>query len=367
MSFREIEDIKIIHRLGNELDKTLRAKDVHEETRRIGYPGGHEYSTVYFLENNGPDSLWYVRWKAEQLGRVVTLLGHGEYGSDEWLSIDVQFNYPLEDFHRRLGAAFLEDTTTGEKFLAHRGIVTLRSRVPKDRVLEAMAADVVAVENASGSDEYILAASLSSKTLLDDLSKFSRRLRNAVRALGKDSDDPVEEVEDKDEHAPGQPGSPDQSSRTYMGFDDLRDYFAEFSGERRAFTPRKVIAVAHHGKVVHALYEEMVERGRALKSRAVDLVVDVDTHAVLFEVKTKADTQSIYTAVGQLTVHASTTEKILGKSVRKVLVVPEMPTGSLGDLIRNELGILMMTYTISRDGCVYFPDMESTMPKLIEL
>ena len=284
--------------------------------------------------------------------KIITLLGHGVYGESEWLSIDVQFNYPVEKFHRRLGAAFLEDVTTGEVFLAHRGIVTLGQRVPKDKILEAMAADVVEAECGPKIDEYMLVTSLDSKTLVDDLSKFSRRLRATIRGLGQE----IELIVDSDdEEGQEDPADTDNSSLEKggrKGLVGLQDYFEEFSGKRRAFTPKKSFPISYHGKVVHALHEAMIMRGATLKSRAVDLVANLSNLAVLFEVKTQSDSQSIYTAIGQLVVHSPNVKQLLQKNVQKVLVIPEKPEEMLNQIVVDNLGIKVVTFTISARGKV---------------
>jgi hypothetical protein len=80
-------------------------------------------------------------------------------------------------------------------------------------------------------------------------------------------------------------------------------------GKRRSYKPKRVYAKVDHGKVVTALNKEYSGKGRTYKSRAVDLAVEQKSRALLFEVKTGADPQSIYTAIGQLSVHASPTKK----------------------------------------------------------
>jgi len=348
MQYREIEDINRIAALQRNFIDTLHQRSINRETRRIGYPGGHADRDVFFLEENGGDSLWYISWPGVKGDKMITLLGHGEFGGSDWLSIDVQFNYPLEKFSRRMGAAFLEDLTTGEVFLAHRGIVTLGQRVPKDKILEAMSAEVVEAENSHRIDEYMLVTPLSSKTLVDDLSKFSRRLRTAIRNLGQESEIDADTLEDNssEEFDFTLKSASLKSKTTRKGMNGLRDYFEEFSGNRRAYTPKKSFPISYHGKVVHALHEEMERHGDTLKSRAIDLVANLTDAAVLFEVKTKSDSQSIFTAVGQLLVHSPTVKEFLGKNVKKVLVVPEKPEKELSLIVEGELAIKIVTYTI---------------------
>ncbi|WP_426175584.1 hypothetical protein [Massilia sp. TWR1-2-2] len=356
MAYREIEDIKRIRQLYKILEKSIRKSALKGSHRRIGFPGGHEERDVFFLEDNGSDSLWYASWYLPDQDKQVTLLGHGQMGSNDWLPIDVQFNLPLESFHRRMGAAFLEDAVTGEEYLAHRGIVTLRQRVPKDKVLEAMAGDVVEAETSKRSDEFLLVALLESDTLIEDLGNFSRRLRNTIRNM----DHAVE-----DTNPLGDVGADESNSKVLKGStanapppDTLQAYFMEFSGSRRSFTPKKTFPVSYHGKVVHALHEEMSKRGTTLKSRAIDLVADLQNEAILFEIKTKADTQNVYCAIGQLTVHQPAVARFLKKSVRKILVVPEFPMALLKKSVEEDLNITIITYTLSSRKKVKFTGLE---------
>jgi hypothetical protein len=292
---------------------------------------------------------------------MILLFGHGEFGASKPLSIDVQFNYPLGDFSRRMGAAFLEDAETNEIVLAHRGIVTLGHRVKKDKVFEAMAEDVVEANTSRRSQEYLLIASLSSNTLTDDISQFSRRLRSTVREMDLETavidesgesaadDDPIDDVEDSDT----------QIVRG-GGVDKLRDYFEEFSGKRRSFKPKRVYPTSNHGKVVHALHQHFKELGvTTLKSRAVDLVSSQKKSVFLFEVKTCARSQSIYAAVGQLYVHEMAVREILQKRVIRVLVVPTLPMADLARGLQEELDIRIVTYSLSRNGKVTFEGLDT--------
>jgi hypothetical protein len=354
MTYREVENIQRICSLGAILQDMLQAESISSEVRIIGYPSGHTNREVFFLEDKGNDSLWFAHWKNEYGTKAVTLFGHGELGESSTLTIDVQFNYPIEDYHRRLGGAFLVDTLTDEIVLAHRGIVTLGHRVKKDVLFEAMASEVVEAETSRRPHEYLLMAALDSKNLVDDLSKFSRNLRIVVRELG-DEPDLIDEArdEDTDEYVADAVDA-NSDVDVHDGVDGLRAYFREFSGRRRAFTPKRVYAVSTHGKIVHALNIELEKEGPTLKSRAVDLASNQLDTAFLFEVKTSADSQNVYAAIGQLCVHSSTVARCLKKPVVRVLVVPERPMPRLARVVENELNIRIVTYTLSSRGRVVF-------------
>ncbi len=353
MTYRELDSVDRIQKLGRRLQTTLRAASFESEVRTIGYPSGHTNRKVFFLEDKDGDSLWFAHWKTEDGRKAVNLFGHGERGDSSTLTIDVQFNYPTAEFHRRLGGVFLEDPLTGEIVLAHRGIVTLGQRVRKDLLFEAMASDVIEAESARLPQEFLFMAALDSECLIDDLSQFSRNLRSIVRGLG-DEPGPSDEA---DTSAPKTPDVQEVDSIVDVegGVEGLRAYFMEFSGKRRAFIPKKVYPISNHGKVVHALHLELMQEASSLKSRAVDLVSDRPDAAMLFEVKTNAGTQSVYAAVGQLCIHATTVGKFLKhKPVVRVLVVPERPMPRLARIIENELNIRIVTYTLFSRGRVTF-------------
>jgi hypothetical protein len=356
VGYREIDDIERIQELGLTLQTELQGQYLCSEERRIGYPGGNQTRKVFFLEDNGTDSLWYANWQTTKSPKMVTLLGHSQFGSDAWLAIDVQLNYPVNVFSRRTGAAFLEDEITGEIVLAHRGIVTLRQRVAKDKVLEALAEDVIEARvSEKRTDEFVFVTSLSATNIVSNLSRFSRKLRAAVRELGEEVD--LDESDDDGEETL-QSGNEDGSKGIILRgkrVDALREYFAEFSGARRTFIPKQSFPVSNHGKVVDALNEEMQNReGKTLKSRAIDLVADFEKTALLFEVKTGADTQSIYTAIGQLIVHSPAVSSALDKEVQMVLVLPARPMDLIIQNVLHNLRIRIVTYTIAKAGNVQF-------------
>jgi hypothetical protein len=353
MAYREIEDIKRINALVKGMNRTITASASTRGLRRIGYPGGHENRSVLFLDHDGDDSLWYASWQDHKRDQHVTLVGRGNWQGNEWLPIDVQFNFPITRYNRRKGAAFLEDTETGQEFLAHRGLVTLGSRVRKDIVLEAMATDVVEAQTSVGLEELLLVCPLDSEYLVPDVGRFARRLRDTVRNLGKngtsasgDTDD--EDDDPNDEHPTVSPTLPGKLS------DPLKAYFDEFSGQRRSFVPKVSTAVCVHGDVVRALHEAIAPRAKTWKSRAVDLVAEFSDIALLFEVKTAADTQNVYCAVGQLAVHEPAVQGYLNKPVRKILIVPSMPQEMLARALVETLHVSIATYSISRGKDISF-------------
>ncbi|POZ85616.1 hypothetical protein C3743_03440 [Burkholderia contaminans] len=74
--------------------------------------------------------------------------------------------------------------------------------------------------------------------------------------------------------------------------------------------------------------------------------------------KTSSDTQSIYTAIGQLSVHVVPAKERLKKPIVQVLIVPEQPMKHIADVIANELKFRVATYSIDKQGNVSFHDLD---------
>lgn len=101
----------------------------------------------------------------------------------------------------------------------------------------------------------------------------------------------------------------------------IDDFRPEFSGEKEVGQPGGFTADCVHGRVVTALHkflkDENSSRRFTNRSRFDLLMQEPDGSRTLFEVKTSADSQSIYTGVGQLIMYNQ-----LASASKKVLVLP---------------------------------------------
>jgi hypothetical protein len=345
MQYREIEDIAEIRRLNNVLHERLAVSLSYAETRIIGYPAGHEKRRAFFSKSRGTDTLWWAGWNSKA-GNLINLFGHGTPGeARSTLTIDVQFNLPSRKFNRRLGGAFLRELSSGKVVLAHRGIVTLgHGRFRRDRLFDAMGPVVFEAETSAGPKEFLLIAELESKSLLGELSSFAAHLRAVLQEL-------IVTDWDSDERT----GSEQSVKGSERDFGKLRNYLAEFAGKRRSHKPKRVEPDCHHGLVVGALQKLLSSRGHTLNSVEIDLVAVCSKKTLLFEVKTSASTQSVYTAIGQLCVHQPMISQLYPKSaVRKVLVLPEKPMKRLCAILDENLDIVLVTYQRQPKGKIAF-------------
>jgi hypothetical protein len=347
MSYTEIEDIKEVEQLNKKLSQKMRNGMRIREERKIGYPGGHEYHQAFF-SSRAPESLWWPGWQHDS-GNFVNLIGRGTVGEHKTtLFIDVQLNLPTGEYHRRSGGAFLKNDQTGAIILAHRGIATLgHGRVPKAKLFDALGARVYEASTSKGLNEFLLVCELESSTLLNEIEDFAVSLRTAVREMRNEADEQKNIDRRKSER-----------KAKHDGFSKLRDYLKEFAGKRRGFRPKSVVADVHHGAVVNELDRSLKQgKFKTLNSVEIDLIAEGKKRVALFEVKTSSSTQSIYTAIGQLTVHRANIQELFpSKPIDQFLITPEPPMSALKDIVENELGITIVCYKRSEHGIISFPN-----------
>jgi hypothetical protein len=344
IKYTEIDDPKELARLNRILAKNLAARLEHRESREIGYPQGRFRADVRFESKQGRDVFWWSNHATEKKHIAHNFFGHGIPGSKEWLNIDVQFNLPVGRFDSRSGGAFLRHDPTGKFILAHRGIVTRgHGRIRKAILLGEMAPTVRAARTQGGERDFLLIGELDSPSLVSDISDFARELRRTVRAI-------------KEKWEAGRTGGAREkaTSTTKRVHSEtearLRGYFHEFTGQRSAGRTKLVVTDCYHGTVVRALRDKLGDSADVFKTREIDLVALTKKRVLLFEVKTSASTQSIYTAVGQLFVHTSAVERAVNGTPEKVLVLREQPADVLGRTIAEKLGISVLTFRRSREG-----------------
>ena len=116
-----------------------------------------------------------------------------------------------------------------------------------------------------------------------------------------------------------------------------KDYTPEFWGKRQSyFTKDKHEPDVDHGYLVDCLKEELesnyVLKGKIKKNKWVDLgIVKNGKAQAIFEVKTSTNMQAIYTAVGQLMLHALSSNS----HPLKYIVLPDTLMSEIEEDLRN--------------------------------
>lgn len=128
-----------------------------------------------------------------------------------------------------------------------------------------------------------------------------------------------------------------QTARTY------ETYRREFSGRKTGRRSARIDYITWHGEVVEKLKQRLEKRQgvkRVINDPYRDLCALTNDGREVYEVKTETDRQSLYAAIGQLTVH--------GDGAKQVLVIPEgdVPREIMNALKR--LRIRVLRFSISK-------------------
>lgn len=337
--YLELTDLGRIKEAQKVLSKQLVKELPYKSKRTIGYPSGYFEAEVRFAKKKGDDISWWlgIQHQVNNCAVYLNLFGRGNPESDNTLLIDLQFNFSFEKFTRSHGGVFIKDTQADKIVLGHRGIVTRgKSRVPRELLLQE--ADV-SMENVvsdikPGVAEVFMVTPIDKNGVISDIREFATEIRRAASCVM---------ISD--------PNDDKSASNKKLSFFDsaLKEYFDEFAGKTTlSRTGGQVKMDCHHGTIVRALRDKFNKNGSVCKSQAIDLAVKTADKILLFEVKTCANSQSIYTGIGQLYIHGATlSRKFPDKKVVRYLVLPISPKNGVQQTALKELGIHLMPFKMA--------------------
>lgn len=352
-AFEVITDVAEISRLNKQLAKQLRATLRYKESREITYPSGHHTGTVYFEAPVGANIRAWSPYIAPD--KLLNFVLSADPGSTKWIEIAVQLNFPAGTYNRRMAGAFVKDGG-GDIFVAHRGKLTKgKAGLPKDKVFREFAASVVEAADNGKVSRVILIAGLKDPELTDRLWAFAEEAREVATRLGEElHGDGQSQPTGETTSGSAVTGAPGGQSGADVGGQQpsppaehllkLRDYFDEYSGEGDTKGHGGGKRSIEHGAVVRALELLLRERGCSQKAQAIDLAIVTATKVDLFEVKTSSRTTDVYTGVGQLVIHGECIKELIGRTVKRYLVLPEEPKASHSKAISGEVDIKVVTY-----------------------
>lgn len=337
-TFQIITDPEKIRQLNTELAKVISMRFPFKQSRELTYPAGHHTGRVYFEEEHGARVRGWSP-KSSDARKHVNHLLFGDPGNDSWLELAVQINFPKDKYSRAPAGAFIQDAS-GEIFVAHRGKLTKgNAGLPMDLVLSRFDT-CVQVQDGKQKNRVILIAGLKHEDLIDKLFEFAHEARGVATSIAVGL---AEEAGNNDPAADGSRQKGKRARGEHMAI--LSKYVDEFHGECTASPPAvSGTRVVVHGAIVAALHKALGGGDNLRKSQAVDLAAIQSGSVDLFEVKTSASTQDVYTAVGQLLIHSEGIKSRLGMPVRRFLVVPQKPREDFIKPINKELGATIIIY-----------------------
>ncbi len=321
---RVIEDSKTIDECQNLLRAAVNKLKTERHRHVIGFPSGSLEADVYYVKK-------FDFWMTfeEVSNRYWNACGIGYPFGLHAPAPHVEINIPYSGIDRRIAGAFLEDEA-GVKYLGHSGKVGGGTKgISRKNFLLDYPAWSIADSHGEPWQMYVISP-LAAPDLASKIAEFTQRSAT-FRAEIKAGKSPV----------------PKKSPA------GLPTFSPEFEGAKSYTTADQVIADCKHGKVVKALREQLATFGiSAWNSGRRDLytVGPGQTVQALFEIKTQANTSSIYEAIGQLMYHG-------GAEAAEILVAvlpDDAPEAAVARL--RELGIWTVLYCWNSDGSLVFSD-----------
>jgi len=303
--------------------------------RLIGFPGGNMTLPTY---SNGDGQIWYAYYKESDSPIERYWNGFGIFSSGKLAqTISVELNIPTNTNCQTVAGYFAKDSDTGRTYLMHSGkIGGGRPGVGKSAFLAWSKLPRVPVINSTGDERYgIVVGSLDDDSIAATVDRFVRIV-----------------AEFKIQAASGALNKPEFQRQV----EEFEKFNPEFGGRKKGRMAGQIDYVSAHGYVVNALYKKRLAEKRpgetVFNTPMIDLAVKLGGRTIeIYEVKTSADRQSMYSAVGQLIVHSDGAEP-----ARRILVLPvghEVPS-DIEDAF-SRLQIELRRFALGRGVEVLFP------------
>lgn len=330
--------LKLVHETKSKqaaqaaLERNLKADLKGQGTLNIGFPGGNADEKVY---SAGQGKLWVAFGKPSNNSAVPRYWNaFGVYKPDRPAqTITVEINIAISSNSAQVAGFFAKDSDTGDIFLMHSGKVGGgRPGIGKSAFLVWSKAKLIEIDEESGKVRSgIAVGKLGDPHLSERIWAFVRSVHGF-----------------KDEAIGGGLDTPEFKHRV----EEFDRYNREFSGKKQGLRGGAFEYVTYHGDIVQKLFDDrtarLVSGEKIFNSPLIDLFVKRDgVLSEVYEVKTGLDRQLLYTAIGQLVTHASTSQG----DASKFLVIPAGETMPKDfEQAINGLGIQVRRFRLSGAG-----------------
>lgn len=309
---RVINDYEEIKKYQNELKSILKSKLNIETHNEIGFPSGSINETVY---SNSSSNIWCSI--ADDLldgTRFWNPFGIGNPTKKEHITPIVEINIPAY-LDRRVGGVFLKDRDNNI-YLGHRGkIGGGKPGVGKNAFFEKYSGKIIDAIDDSQTNSIAIISCIYDDNIINNIKRF-------LLAVCKIKNIDIEES----------------------------SFLPEPTNIKSYIPQGTVTPIAEHAYVVNALAEFIEKEGKIpFNSKQVDLYTldDNGNYETIYEVKSKIDTQSVYTAIGQVCYHS-----VLSDDVEKVIVLPKEIPRKIVHII-NRLQIRVKKYKIVDEQVIF--------------
>lgn len=308
---------------------------------RMWNDGNFDYD-VRWHSSLGIWSCHVADWRTESNGRhdFSALFGMDEPVPGSGPDIVLEINYYADDPNRKMEGRFLRDAE-GRLFIGHTGRVRQSSggTLKVDELHPGWSQELVVVDwgrKRNDTEKVILIGAVDDPILPERVAALVK----TVHAIKK--------------------GSPAKGTVVPRLQAKTPSFSPEFDGDSEYTIESKTVQMRHeHGEVTNALAAEIGHLGHlAASDRARDVYIPAQgcEARVLFEVKKGNDTQSTYTAIGQLMFHGA------AQKVEPIRVLVS-PSGAKPDTLATlkKLKVKVLTFSKTDEGEIKFDGLESLL------
>lgn len=311
--FRVIHDFNEIVKFQSELKDELTKKLSTKTKNEIGFPGGSTTEIVYSDPKSG---LWCSM--ADSLldnNRFWNPFGIGNPQNSKHITPLVEINIPSY-LDRRVGGVFLKDDDNNV-YLGHRGrIGGGKEGIGKGAFFEKYTGKIINVIDDTQNNPIAIISCIYDNNLVFNINRF-------IYA--------VSEIKN-------------------INISNKLSFFPEPTIRKQYIQEGTITPTTEHAFVVNSLYAYISKNGDVpFNTREIDLYTlsDKGTYKTIYEIKSKTDTQSVYTGIGQLYYHSSLLE-----NVEKILVLPKNVSQKTIHTL-NKLNIRVKTYEIINQQVIF--------------
>lgn len=311
--FTMLTDRREIARAQQTFEKMIKSARISVQEGVLGHPGGRIESRIYLLEQFG-------FWAAfhEESNRYWNAFGLLKGARLSQLMITCEINFPFDGTNGRIAGCLLKDSE-GQVWVGHRGrIGGGRKGIGKHLFNRQYTGEMALADEDGHAVQVALIGRLEDSLFLSHLAQFIEQVgKMKAAAAGVEPD----------------------------WFEEEPIFKPEFSQSVTITLAGEKIVHHDHGKVIDALHMALTTAGYRVgndKERDLFIVESNQWCAVLFEAKTGADTQSIYTALGQLYYHG---RNHAVWSPAKVMVLPAGLNKDQAERLA-ELGVHVLSYSL---------------------
>ncbi len=315
--------------LKQNLKNALKSQGIHN----IGFRGGNKDLQIYAA---GKRKLWVAFSESTSTKNKRYWNAFGVYEPDlSAQSITVEINIPIDNNSGSVAGFFAEDKETGDIFLMHSGKVGGgRPGIGKSAFLVWSKHKLIEITDDSGKTRTgIAVGKLQDPGLAERIWAFVRSVQSF-----------------KDQAVKGMLKTPEFKQQV----EEFDRYSKEFSGKKQGTYGGKFEYITYHGEIVQKLYEDRITRllpGEGVfNSPLIDLFVKKDgVISEIYEVKTGAGRQMLYTAIGQVLVHGDSANGCC----KRFIVLPNSESIP-NDVMRamESLGISLLRFRFFRNDKV---------------